>query len=256
MRVKKINIACQALFIYIVFSPKLRVTAGGAVMLMNEPMVFVLAGPQCAGKSTVKNYLYARYMRQGTQTGQPPRNLVLLQEMRQLIMHERGIHSGIFIDRDAEEEIVRRDLERLEMVVAGGKGLIYLDETSVFTLAHASLRGLPISQPLDHYRSLFRPMQTAVIYLRIAPSMSWTRRKPKYEERVAGYPIEEAATVLKMYREYLEQVDVHLQHLKEQIGVRICEIDASGPLEDTLRRCAKAFIETCEELKVPIQARF
>ena len=78
---------------------------------------FIIAGPQCAGKTTAKKYLYARYMVVGRSSRndlQEQRNLTLLPEMRQVVMHERGIHSAIFIDVETELEIIQRDLDRMD----------------------------------------------------------------------------------------------------------------------------------------------
>jgi thymidylate kinase len=223
---------------------------------MSCPAFFVIAGPQCAGKSTAKNYLYARYMSQSAANLHPPRNLALLQEMRQLVMHERAIHSGIFIDAETEDEIIRRDLERLEIIRDSASDRVYLDETNIFTLAHARRHSVTIEQSLRRYRELLQSLNANVIFFSASPSLSWTRRKPRYEERVAGFPPEEAAAVLLLYREYLDFAHSGLLELRKQVDIPIWEIDASGPLEDTLRACARTFVDAAAKLNVRLVPRF
>ena len=74
------------------------------------------------------------------------RNLVLLQEMQQLVMHEHGIYSAIFIDAETEQEIIRRDLERMENILLFCTVAVNVCTSTkqVFTLVHARRHGLSI----------------------------------------------------------------------------------------------------------------
>lgn len=226
-------------------------------MTVALPSLFLLAGPQCAGKSAVRNYLFARYMVQQTASQPfPQRNLVLLQEMRQLVMHEHGVHSAIFIDASLEEEIIRRDLHRLEMIVQSREQLVYVDETGPFTLAHARRHGIGIGDALERYRQYLTGLGAAILFLDIPPSISWARRKSRYEERLFGFPPDEAAVVLARYREYLESVYGGLLEVIDLLGLPTLRVDASGAIEDTLRSCARGFEELATQRTITLVPRF
>jgi hypothetical protein len=216
---------------------------------------FVLAGPQCAGKSTVKGYLYARFMT--LRPGEPhPRNLVLLQEMRQLVMHEHGIHSAIFIDSCTEVEIVERDLARMDDILRHDDERLYLDETNVFTLAHATRRGLDTAPHLVAYVERLKRLDAAVLFFDLAPALSWSRREARYNERVRGFPRSEAAFVLNQYRHYLDEVQSCLSIIRASLPIEVVRIDASGSTEDTLSRSAEAFVALARARGVEFTARF
>jgi thymidylate kinase len=220
----------------------------------------VLAGPQCAGKSTAKNYLYARYMTRESRSQfprkTPPRNLRLLQEMRQLVMHERGIHSAIFIDSETEQEIIARDLARLRTTLCTNRESTFLDETSVFTLAHARRQGLPIDESFARYREHLASLDAVMLFLDVPPTVSWARRKARYQERIVGFPLDEAAVVLSLYREYLDAVYAETLDLMNRIDLPTYRIDASGPMEDTLSACAQAFVNFAGEQHIELCPRF
>jgi hypothetical protein len=95
-----------------------------------------------------------------------------------------------------------------------------------------------------------------VIFLNTPPSSSWTRRKPKYEERVAGFPLDQVAVVLGQYREYLDSVHEGLLELIKQLDIPFRQIDASGAIEDTLRACAEAFVDVAAERGLHLVPRF
>jgi thymidylate kinase len=221
----------------------------------NKQGYFVLAGPQCAGKSTVKSYLYARFMTR--RPGEPhPRNLVLLQEMRQLVMHEHGIHSAIFIDSCTECEIVERDLARMDDILRRADERLYLDETNVFTLAHASRRGLDTAFHLAAYVERLKRLDAAVLFFDLAPALSWSRREARYNERVKGFPRSEADVVLNQYRRYLDEVDSCLSMIRASLPVDIVRIDASRSTEDTLSRSAEVFVALARARGVEFCKRF
>jgi hypothetical protein len=220
----------------------------------------ILAGPQCGGKTTAKNYLYARYMvsERGPHRDDPlmRRNLVLLQEMRQAVMHKRGIHSGIFIDSDTEREIIRRDLKRMTEILTHPLERVVLDETNLFTLAHARRRGISIEHYIEEYQRRLLALDAAILFLDVPPHISWTRRKPRYEERVAGFPPTQAAVVLTQYRSYLTEIYTELLDLAHRFALPMHFLDASGSTEETLEACAHAFSAFADERQIPLFERF
>jgi hypothetical protein len=119
--------------------------------------------------------------------------------MRQEVMAAHGIHSAIFIDTETELEIIRRDLARLDRIGADYHR-VYLDETSIFTLAHARCRGLDVQHLRAEYATRLKELGASILFLDVGPDVSWRRRGAVYETRVHGFPCLEAQAVLAQYR--------------------------------------------------------
>jgi thymidylate kinase len=221
---------------------------------------FIIAGPQCAGKTTTKSYLYSRYMaiaRSQTPGATPEhRNLFLLPEMRQLVMHERGIHSAIFIDIDTERKIVERDLARMDDIIEKADDRIYLDETNIYTLAHARRRGLHVNDLVSEYGHRLQTLNAAILFLDVPPDISWQRRKVRYQERVNGFPQTEAAKVMEMYRDYLVTLHQELMNVSNMLKIELRRIDATGSVEATLSAAAIEFEQLTGARSVALVRRF
>jgi hypothetical protein len=214
------------------------------------PGYVLFAGPQAAGKSTAIEYAANKYqcMADGTalrgwfggmdislEGPDLPVNLVVLQEMRQVVLRERRIPGGRFMDWSAECEVIRRDIKRMEGLSRPGAEGVYLDETSVFTLAHAKLHGVRTAPLLDRYKRLLDRLGAVVIFMSVGKDVSWSRRKPRYEERVVNFPVEEKSKALMKYREYLDEVYDNLFEVYGFLDLEKIMIDASGSLEGCLR---------------------
>lgn len=218
----------------------------------------IVAGPQCAGKSTVKRYLYSRYMvcdPRGAETSLRHRNLALLPEMRQTVMHERDIHSAIFIDGETELEVIRRDLKRMDDLRQEG-GRVYLDETNIFTLAHARCRGVGVARHFEDYSARLSSLDAAILFLDVAPEISWERRRGRYQERVDGFPNDQAINVLDQYRRYLFEVYNALKELTLEVGVPVMHVDAAQSKAAVLQACADAFTEHLRSRGTCLRSRF
>jgi hypothetical protein len=206
--------------------------------------LFVVAGPQASGKTTTKEYLACRYaVLSGGAGDESPRNLTVLQEMRQIVMQERGIRSAIFIDSRAECEIIERDLRRMRGLLDSNlTGDIFLDETNAFTLAHAACHGLDISDYLMQYQDLLRDLDATVLFLDVPPDISWLRRQSVYQARVATFPVDQAKDVLVQHRRYLDTAYDCLCNLVQSLPVEVRKVDAAGPIQTTLQASAQAFL--------------
>ncbi len=221
---------------------------------------FIIAGPQCAGKTTTKGYLYSRYMTNARpQTEEAPpahRNLILLPEMRQSVMHDHGIHSAIFINTETELEIVERDLARMDHLLGDGDDRIYLDETNVFTLAHALHRGLAVGGLISAYLQRLHALDAAILFLHVSPEVSWERRRARYQERVNGFPATQAVAVMDMYHDYLFALHKQLLEVSSVLGIELRSVDASGTVEATLSKAAEEFEQLADARKVRLIRRF
>jgi thymidylate kinase len=232
----------------------------------------ILAGPQAAGKSTTMNYISCkfqslvspenaqefgdripRYAPNGC--GKLPTNLVILQEMRQIVLREHFVPGGIFMDWAGESEIIDRDLERLDSIIAKKDKRVYVDETDFFTLAHAKFHNINTKPCLEEYMQRLENMNPLIVFLEVSPDTSWQRRKPKYEERVADLPAAVKAKALTGYRGYLNKIYHELHYIYDSLALPKVMINTEKPLEDALEEVSSQIQKTAVESGIDLIAR-
>jgi len=171
-------------------------------------------------------------------------------------MHEHGIHGAIFNDAHTEHEIAERDLERMDDLIQKSDDRIYLDETNIFTLAHARNRGLDIGNLVSEYRHRLQTLNAAILFLNVPPEVSWERRKVRYQERVTGFPRAQAAAVMDMYHDYLVTLHSELLNVSSLLKTEIVPIDATGSVEGTLSAAAAVFEQLAGTRSIKLVCRF
>jgi len=127
----------------------------------------ILAGPQAAGKSTTINNLKRAL------NGR----IHVFQENRQIVGRKHLSRKTIFKTQRQEEEIIEQDFQRLEEI-AGREDEIFVDETCLFSLAHASLRGVDPGKYFPEYIFQLRSLNPQIVFLDAPPEVSWQRKKP------------------------------------------------------------------------------
>lgn len=193
----------------------------------------IIAGPQAAGKSTTirrisnENPLITPYL---TRTGK----VTLLKEGREIIGKKHNSLGAIFMSKEQEREVIEADLKRISNLERDSKE-IYIDESSVFTLAHAALHGIPTTDYFKEYLALLHSLNARVIFLDAPPSTSWQRRKNSYASRVSPLPDYEQSEVMQEYQRYMNGVYPELLKLFNNLNLPKFKIDATKSPETTLR---------------------
>jgi len=233
----------------------------------------ILAGPQAAGKSTTLNYISCKYQSLISPANPQefgghipvyapnghdnlPTNLVILQEMRQIVLRNHFVPGGIFMDWAGESEIIENDLQRLDSIVAKKDNRVYVDETNLFTLAHAGFHNVDVNAAMDAYLSRLQMMNTLIVFLDVSPDTSWQRRKPRYEERVADFPSVVKSQVLIDYRGYLKRVYPRLHEIFDSLTFPKAMINTESPLEDALEEVSIQIQRISGEAGINLIARF
>lgn len=229
---------------------------------------FVIGGPQAAGKSTVIKYLHSKYkstvplLTRGGKSSHVPstkteyKNLIALQEMRQIVIHKYNTPGGIFVERDEEVEIVESDLARMDRIMEEGDSRIFLDECNVFTLAHSKSHDIDLDFYFHDYMERLRRLGAYVIFLDVSPGTSWARRRTRYEERTEGFPPGERESVLQMYHDYLFRFRPFLEEVYERVDLPKTRINMDVPVEEAFVRVSDTFEEMAREQNMKLTRRF
>ena len=175
----------------------------------------IIAGPQASGKTTTKNYLEKRCNDCNN------KNVIFLQETRSIINRKYNPFGALTITRDLEYKIIEEDLKRLKDIeeTEKNKEIIYVDETSIFSLAHSGLHNIETKPYFKEYLDVLKKLNPKILFLDVKPEISWLRRKEKYEKKVADMGEDERGEAMKEFRIYLDYVYPELIKMFEQINI-------------------------------------
>ncbi|MCX6750683.1 MAG: hypothetical protein NTZ83_04455 [Candidatus Pacearchaeota archaeon] len=190
----------------------------------------IIAGPQASGKTTTKKYL------EGKCSDYPDKNFIFLEETREIVNKKYSPFGTLTVTRDLEYKMIEEDLKRLNIIeeTEKNKDLFYVDETSIFTLAHSTLHGIETRDYFNEYIDVLKKLNSKIIFIDVNPEISWERRKEKYEKRVAGMHEDEKKNAMKEFRTYLNCAYPELIKMFRQINLPKARI-TNGLIENTVR---------------------
>ena len=97
--------------------------------------LFIIAGPQAAGKSTIIGNICTQYHAMSPLFGHPKVKIppmFPLQESRQIIAHKDILLGAIFMTAEQEQEVIDCDLGRMDLILSRRQDhMIYLEECSI-----------------------------------------------------------------------------------------------------------------------------
>lgn len=189
----------------------------------------LLCGPQAAGKSTcvgsLRDFLLNLYpcLPLSAELGS-----FCLQESRQIIVRKYHAMGGIFLTVEQEREIIATDLYRMTVITRElDDSTFYVDETNVFTLAHAKVHGIDLfTEFWPQYMALLKELQAVVVFMDIDPATSWQRRKHIYKNRLYRFPQKDRRKILKRFEEYLGQLYPELLDIYEKLEIPKIKVSA------------------------------
>jgi hypothetical protein len=213
-------------------------------------LYIIVAGPQAAGKSSSIEYMQAKYQslislqnRQEFGSKIPfyapdgpemlPTNIILYQEMRALVVRENKIKGGIFMDWAEESEVIDRDIARLDETISKEDNRVYIDETNIFTLAHAGRHNVLIKPSYERYMKRLRQLNTVILFLDINKMTSWERRSPSYMARVANHPEKDREIEMNNFLSYLDLVYPRLYDIYDLLPFPKRMINTETSIEQT-----------------------
>jgi len=189
----------------------------------------LICGPQAAGKSTCIATLN-EFVKNLYPCMAAHKDLVLfcLQEARQIIVHKYHTMGAIFLTPEQEREIIATDLGRLKVIFEElDESLVYVDESNVFTLAHAKAHGIDlIDEFLPQYLEYLIKLKAVIIFLDLDPSISWQRRKEVYEARLYRFEANLRKDIYTRYRQYLFGLYPNLLEIFDKLPLQKVKISA------------------------------
>lgn len=200
-------------------------------MQSSHPHYIVTAGPQAAGKSTLVRDLCAR-----------DPGLTPLEEARQIVVHKYQRKGAIFMTVEDELEVIHIDTMRMASIVDGDRaGARFVDETNVFTLAHARAHGVDWTPShFNVYRDALARLNAVVLFLDVPPEVSWERRHHRYLQRLWDASDAERDETMARYKAYLFRLYRELSVIYDELDCPKARIDASAHPEATLESAVLA----------------
>jgi nicotinamide riboside kinase len=158
---------------------------------------FVFAGPQAAGKSSLVTRVCAENQA-----------IIPLEESRQIIVHKYQRKGAIFMTELDEIEVIHNDMTRMFVVLAHSHSAhTYVDETNVFTLAHARAHGIDlVSGYFKQYCDMLARLKAGIIFVDVPPAVSWDRRRFRYMQRLWDVSDEHREELMAKYKSYLDRL--------------------------------------------------
>jgi thymidylate kinase len=120
-----------------------------------------------------------------------------------------------------EYKIIEEDLKRLKDIeeTEKNKEIIYVDETSIFSLAHSGLHNIETKPYFNEYLDVLKKLNPKILFLDVKPEISWLRRKSRYEKRVENMHEDEKKEAMNGFRTYLNYVYPELIKMFWQIDL-------------------------------------
>jgi hypothetical protein len=193
---------------------------------------FIIAGPQAAGKSTLVKDICA---------AEP--SITSLEESRQIIVHNYQRKGAIFMTELDEIEVIHHDMTRMFTILGQNRPhQLYLDETNVFTLGHARAHGIDLLEGyFRQYCDLLVRLNAGVLFIDVAPDISWERRQHRYAQRLWDLQDDERHKIMVKYKAYLTRLYPELLAIYDRLDVPKAKVNGSAGLEATSPAVVEAF---------------
>lgn len=193
----------------------------------------IIAGPQASGKTTCKKVLHDLLTKE-----YPKKNIISLEEAGQIVIKKHNASGGMFLQSKHEHEIINLDINRMKIILENsGEENIYIDETNIFTLAHATTRGIEVAKKIFFdYLELLRRLEAKIIFLDTPPETSWKRRKKTYAKRSLTFPESKRNEIMKGFENYLKKLHPQLIEIFKKTELSKIKIDSSLPHQEILDR--------------------
>jgi len=203
-------------------------------------MVYIIiAGPQAAGKTSTIRYFNSRYANVNSFLNRT-RKTQLLKEGREVVGRKNKSLGAIFMTAEQERQVIEADLQRMTRIAENADGQDYIDESNIFTLAHAALHGVNTRSFFTDYCSALAKLNPGIIFFDIPPEVSFARRRQSYEERARQFGEHEAEKVMAEYMRYMGAVYPELLRLYEKIKFPKIKLNADCCFAESLQVKANA----------------
>jgi len=214
---------------------------------MENRAYVIIGGPQASGKSLAQRHIGATY-----------RNIVVLREAAQVLLErerKRGnVIGGALVDREFERRVLQFDLERMRNIPHKPSNDIYVDESNIFTVAHARVKNADLAETLFlKYTQALNSFSTGIVFIHVTPEVSWNRRELAYVRRYQGTADFEDR--MKRSKEYILQLYHHMTTLYQTLPYPKQRVEGAVPFHEFERNVENAFEEVCQGIGTRFERR-
>ncbi len=160
------------------------------------PKLFIIAGPQSAGKVTLLNYLRKKH-----------KNWFYVDEVNPASVTGKKYFGAINTTAELEKRIIEEDIKNIKNIRRDHNVIIL--NTGIFHYVFAlyfnykKLANYFFKQYLNAHKGL----NPYVIFINAIPEVSWERRKPKYIKRIEDKGITDPAIIEQHLAKYKKIID-------------------------------------------------
>jgi len=214
---------------------------------MKDRAYVIIGGPQASGKSLAQRHIGTTY-----------RNIVVLQEAAQVLLErerEKGnVLGGALVDREFEWRVLQFDLERMGNILHKPSNDIYVDESNIFTAAHARVKNADLAETLFlKYTQALDSLSTGIVFIHVTPEVSWRRRGLAYVKRYQGSVDFEDR--MKRSKEYIFQLYRHMTALYQALPYPKQQVEGAVPFQEFERNVETAFEKVCQGIGTRFERR-
>ena len=214
---------------------------------MKDMTYIVVAGPQASGKSVAQRHIARTY-----------KNIIVLREAGQILLERererKNVLGGALVDSEFEKRVLQLDLARMQNIRHKPGSYVYVDESSIFAVAHARVKNPDLAEILFlKYTQALDSFNTGIVFTHVAPEISWERRERVYARRYEG--ASDLAARMKRSKEYIFQLYPHLVALYRTLPYPKQQVEGAVPFQE-FRKCVEtAFEKVCKEMGVASERR-
>lgn len=208
----------------------------------------IIGGPQASGKSHAQRHLVRTY-----------KNIVALREAGQILLErereEGSLLGGALVDKEFEKMVLQLDLERMREIPHEPSNKIYLDESNIFAVAHARVKNPDLAEILFlKYSQALSSFNAGVIFVHVAPEVSWERRERVYTQRYRGSP--NYGYKMKRSKDYVFRIYPFLMELYRTLPYPKRQVEGTVLRAEFEKNVETAFESICDEIGATFERKF
>ena len=200
----------------------------------------IIAGPQASGKSTAKKHIEKTF-----------KNVIVLEEAAEILLRQKGISGGAFVDVDFERDLLDFDLKKMRKCLEG-RNVIYVDETNIFSSAHAKIRDPEVGEELfSGYVQMLNRFNTGIIFTHVNPEASLKRKETVYMKRYQS--LDDFRHKMELSRKYILQIYPHLIDVFKRLDFPKEMVEGGVSLQEFEKNVEIAFQKVCSKMNVKVE---
>lgn len=164
--------------------------------MVEKPILFIIAGPQSSGKTTILKYLKKKFP-----------YFLFINETNQYSLLNKNHLGGAFVTREIEEQIVKADIKKVEEIDRSLKHIVI--ETGIMHCAYLEvfMSKTDARSYFHKYIQAHKGLHPILIFIDTKPQVSWNRRRRTYIERIIQAGVIDSFKKKEMLAKYKRNIE-------------------------------------------------